>query len=93
MESSKVTAKHIRQVAGDLPTAQIQLMRHQHTQLPTGNYPEENRPQHLGWKPQNCKTPGVPTSRKPSDMQRPDVHSDKCTGAATHACKGISMPS
>ena len=26
MESSKATAKHIQQVAGDLPTAQIQLM-------------------------------------------------------------------
>ena len=26
MESSKVTAKHIQQVAGDLPAAQIQLM-------------------------------------------------------------------
>ena len=26
MESSKVTAKHIRQIAGDLPAAQVQLM-------------------------------------------------------------------
>ena len=26
MESSKATAKHIRQVAGDLPVAQIQLI-------------------------------------------------------------------
>ena len=26
MESSKATAKHIRQVAGELPAAQIQLM-------------------------------------------------------------------
>ena len=26
MESSKATAKHTRQVAGDLPVAQIQLM-------------------------------------------------------------------
>ena len=37
MESSKATAKHIRQVAGDLPVAQIQLMHHQHTELLTGN--------------------------------------------------------
>ena len=37
MESSKATAKHIRQVAGDLPVAQIQLMWHQCTQLPAGN--------------------------------------------------------
>ena len=26
MESSKATAKHIRQIAGDLPAAQVQLM-------------------------------------------------------------------
>ena len=26
MESSKATAKHIRQVTGDLPAAQVQLM-------------------------------------------------------------------
>ena len=41
IESSKVTAKHIRQAAGDLPAAQIQLMQHQHTQLPTRNYPRK----------------------------------------------------
>ena len=43
MESSKATAKHIRQVAGDLPAAQVQLMQHQHTQLPTGNYPRRKQ--------------------------------------------------
>ena len=29
----KPLQKHIRQVAGDLPAAQIQLMCHQHTEL------------------------------------------------------------
>ena len=38
MESSKATAKHIRQVAGDLPAAQIHLMHHQHTGLLTRKY-------------------------------------------------------
>ena len=38
MKSSEATAKHIRQVAGDLPVAQIQLMRHQCTELLTRNY-------------------------------------------------------
>ena len=38
MESSKAFAKHIRQVAGDLPVAQIQLMHHQCTELLTRNY-------------------------------------------------------
>ena len=43
MESSKATAKHIKWVAGDLPVAQIQLMQHQHTKLPAGNYPRGRR--------------------------------------------------
>ena len=33
MESSKVTARHIKQVASDPQVAQINLMRHQHTDL------------------------------------------------------------
>ena len=40
MESLKATAKHIRQVAGDIPAAQIQLMCHQHMELPARNYCE-----------------------------------------------------
>ena len=39
MESSKATAKLIQQVAGEIPAAQVQLMHHQRTQLPTGNFP------------------------------------------------------
>ena len=68
MESSKATAKHIRQIAGDLPAAQVQLMQHQCTQLPTGNYPRRKPHPTSGWKPKNCKTPEVPTSQKLSDM-------------------------
>ena len=34
MESSKVTARHIKQVGNDTQAAQINLMRHQHTDLP-----------------------------------------------------------
>ena len=37
MESSKATYKHIWQVAGDPLVAQIQLMWHQHTELPVAN--------------------------------------------------------
>ena len=43
MESSKATAKHIRQVAGDLPAAQIHLMHHQHTELLTRNYNKQKK--------------------------------------------------
>ena len=87
MESSKATAKHIRQVAGDLPAAQVQLMQHQCTQLPAVNYPRRKQNSTSGWKPQNHKTPEVPTSRKPSDMLRLDACSDKCNrcGNTLHA--------
>ena len=58
MESSKATAKHIRQVAGDLPVAQIQLMQHQCTQI----LPGENRIQPHGG---NCKTTRPQKSPQP----------------------------
>ena len=41
MESSKATARHIKQVAGDPQAAQINLMHHQHTELPNGEYIKE----------------------------------------------------
>ena len=42
MESSKATAKHNQQVVGEIPAAQVQLMCHQHTQLPAGIFPGGN---------------------------------------------------
>ena len=68
MESSKATAKHIQQVAGDLPAAQIQLMHHQCTQLPARNYPRRKQTTTGRWKLQNHKTPEIPISRKLSDL-------------------------
>ena len=41
MESSKATACHIKQVAGDPQAAQINLLRHQCTELPAGKYKKE----------------------------------------------------
>ena len=38
MESSKATACHIKQVAGDPQAALINLLRHQCTELPAGKY-------------------------------------------------------
>ena len=42
MESSKATMHHIKQVAGDPQAAQINLLRHQHTGLPAGNYKKKS---------------------------------------------------
>ena len=38
MESSKATANHIKQVAGDPQAVQISLMRHQHTEISSGKH-------------------------------------------------------
>ena len=43
-ESSKATARHIKQVAGEMQATQIHLMRHQCTELSNGKYKK--------WKPQ-----------------------------------------
>ena len=68
-------------------------MQHQCTQLPTGNYPRRKQNSTSGQKPQNCKTPEVPTLQKPSDMQRPDAHSDKCNRCGdTWHVKGFQCP-
>ena len=93
MDSSKATAKHIRQVPGDLLAAQMQLMQHQCTQLPAGNYPRRKQNSTTRWKPQNHKIPEIPTSQKPSDMLKLDACSNKCTrcGDTLHA-KGFQCP-
>ena len=44
LESSKAIAHHIKQVAGDLQAAQINLLRHQHTELPAGKYKKKRPP-------------------------------------------------
>ena len=53
MESSKATTKHIRQVAGDLPAAQIHFMHHQCTEHPMGKYNKQKNA-----AKQKCKTTG-----------------------------------
>ena len=43
-ESSKATARHIKQVAGEMQATQIHLMRHQFTELSHGKY-KKQKPQ------------------------------------------------
>ena len=43
LESSKTTARHIRQVVGDPQVAQINLMHHQHTELSTEKNKKKNK--------------------------------------------------
>ena len=68
-------------------------MCHQHTQLPTGNYPRRKLNSTSSWKPQNCKTHEAPMMQKGPDMLRLDTCSDKCNrcGNTPHA-KGFQCP-
>ena len=45
MESSKDTARHIKQVTGDPQAAKINLMHHQCTELATGKYKKKKKTQ------------------------------------------------
>ena len=67
LESSKATTCHVKQVAGDPQAAQINLLRHQHTELPASKY-KKKRPL---WKPKqtNYKHQGG-DSHKPQAQQK-----------------------
>ena len=90
MESSKATAKHIRQVAGNLPVAQIQLMCHQHTELLVRNYNKHKKG--TKYKEQNHR-PTEQMSKKPFDLRKTEKQSDRCIrcGDMMHA-KGFQCP-
>ena len=90
MESSKATAKHIRQVAGDLPAAQIHLMCHQCTELPSRNYNKHKKA--TKQKAQNHRLTEQ-MSKKSFDLRKMDKQSDRCIrcGDTLHA-KGFQCP-
>ena len=74
MESSKATAKHMRQVAGDLPAAEIHLIHHKCTKLPARNYNKHKKP--AKQRPQNCRPEQM--AKKSFDLQKLEKPSDKC---------------
>ena len=90
MESSKATPKHIRQVAGDIPAAQIHLMHHQHTELPAGNYNKHKKA--TKQKAQNHR-PTEQMSKKSFDLRKTNKQSDRCIrcGDTSHT-KGFQCP-
>ena len=90
MESLKATAKHIRQVAGDLPAAQIHLIHHQCTELLARNYNKHKKA--TKQKLQNHR-PTEQTSKKPFDFRKMDKQSNRCIrcGDTSHA-EGFQCP-
>ena len=86
-ESSKSTAQHIKQVAGDPEATQINLMRHQRTELPTNRHNKKRRP---SGKPKQYKATKNSASnqvKKSYDNKKPHRASDHCNkcGDSIHA--------
>ena len=90
MESSRATAKHIRQVTCDLPAAQIHLMCHQHTKLLARNYNKHKKV--TKQKAQNHR-PTEQMSKKSFDLWKLDKPSDRCIRCSdTLHAKGFQCP-
>ena len=79
LESSKATAHHIKQVAGDPQAAQINLLRHQCTELPAGKYKKKKA--HMKPKQVNHKHQGNegfhPQAQPKKRFDTKGAHNDK----------------
>ena len=86
-ESSKATVRHIKQVAGKMQATQIQLMRHQGTELPHGKY-KKQKPQAKPRPIQNKRTEQKQASfnKKSFDPRGAYKQKDRCSkcGDSTH---------
>ena len=80
MESSKATARHIKQVVGDPQAAQINLVHHQHTELPKGKY-KKRKPQAKQKQAHQKNRDQRPPSqyKKSFDPRLAHKHKDRCS--------------
>ena len=97
MESSKATACDIKQVAGDPKAAQINLLRHQCTELPVGKYKKKKSSVKL--RQSNYKQHGSDSSQMQSqhkkrfDVKSAHQNKDRCSkcGDSGHV-EGFQCP-
>ena len=92
-ENSKATACHIKQVAGDPQVTQINLMRHQQTELHTNRHNKKRRPTS---RPKPHKAPESSASnqvKKSYDNRKPHRAPDCCNkcGNSIHV-QGFQCP-
>ena len=74
-ESSKATAKHIKQVAGEVQATQIHLMRHQCTELPMVNTRSGSSRPNQG--PHNTKVQSKGNKASTRSSLTPEVHTSR----------------
>ena len=94
-KSSKATARHIKQVAGETQATQIHLIRHQYTELSNGKY-KKWKPQAKPRPMQNKNGEQKPPShyKKSFDPKSDHKQRDRCSkcGDPTHL-EGFQCPS
>ena len=97
MERFKVTACHIKHVACDPQAAQINLLKHQDTELPTGKYKKEKSS--VKSRPSNSKQHGCESfqvqsqHKKRFDVKSAHQNKDRCSkcGDSAHV-EGFQCP-
>ena len=97
MESSKATALHIKQAAGDPQAVQINLLRHQRTELSAGKY--KKKKSSAKSKQSNYKQHGSESSqvqsqhKKRYDTKGAHQNKDRCTQCGNSAqVEGFQCP-
>ena len=97
LESSKATACHIKQVAGDPQAVQINLLRHQCTELPAGKYKKKRphvKPKQSNHKQQSSENYQVQAQHKKRfDPKSAHNNKDRCSkcGDTAHI-EGFQCP-
>ena len=97
MESSKATVCHIKQVAGDAQAVQINLIRHQHTEISPGKHKKRKpfvKPKQLSHRNAVQENPHVSSYNKKSfDPRNEYRNKDRCSkcGDSTHV-EGFQFP-
>ena len=97
MENSKATACHIKQVAGDPQAAQINLLRHQCTELPAGKYKKKKssvKSRQSNYKQHGSENSQVQSQHKKQfDVKSAHQTKDRCSkcGDSAHV-EGFQCP-
>ena len=97
LESSKATAHHIKQVAGDPQAVQINLLRHQHTEFQAGKYKKKRPPlksKQSHHKPQSSESyPLQAQHKKRFDPKSAHNNKDRCSQCGyTAQLEGFQCP-
>ena len=97
MESSKATVHHIKQLAGDPQAEQINLLRHQCTELPAGKYKKKKssvKSRQSNYKQHGSESSQVQSKHKKQfDVKSAHQIKDRCSkcGDSAHV-EGFQCP-